>query len=126
VSPREVIRNGRVIVVDTVETGLTPKRAKVKWADRFAKVPLVWAARAAKAAHSPQAMVIIVLQRLTWRAKGAPFPFSNAALAPFGVSRETKRRTLAALEGAGLIKVDRTRTRSPIITVLPLLEEEPE
>ena len=43
---------------------------------------------------------------------------SNAALARYGVSRETKRRALAKLEAAGLIKVERRPGRATIVTLL--------
>jgi hypothetical protein len=111
-----VIRHGRKIAVETVETNVkpTPRRQ----AEPFAKVPLEWAVKAAKATRTPQALVWVLLLRLAWQAKDKPFPFSNAALARCGVNREAKRRTLAALEAAGLVKVERQHGRSPIVTLV--------
>ena len=49
--------------------------------------------------------------------KGGPAPLSSKSLKEFGVSREAKRHALAALEEAGLIKVERTDHGSPLVTV---------
>jgi len=49
------------------------------------------------------------------------FGLSNTALARYGVSRETKRRALAKLEAAGLIKVERRPGRATIVTLLNTL-----
>jgi DNA-binding FadR family transcriptional regulator len=71
----------------------------------------------AQAARSPRTVIMVMLMHLAWQAKGQPFPFTNEALKKYGVSRNVKRKVLAALEAEGLIKVERSRTRSPIVTV---------
>ncbi len=114
---RYVTRQGRRIAVETIETGVTPKRHR---ADSFAKMPLAWAAAAAKATKTPQAMVWVVLQYMAWKASGETFPLSNVILAKHGVSREVKRRALAALESAGLIVVERRHGRAPLVTVIDI------
>jgi hypothetical protein len=43
---------------------------------------------------------------------------SNAALVKYGVKREAKRRALASLEAAGMIKVERLPGRATIVTLL--------
>ena len=44
---------------------------------------------------------------------------SNKLAAEMGLGRETKRRALAALEAAGLVRVDRKRGRSPRVSFAP-------
>jgi hypothetical protein len=110
-------RQGQRFEVETLETGivLKPRRNQT---NSFAKVPLDWAGKAAKATRTPQAIILVVLLRKAWEAKGSPFPFTNAALVKYGVTREIKRRTLAALESAGLAKVERRHGRAPIVTLI--------
>jgi len=110
-----VIRQGKRIAVETVKSNTTPKRRR---ANLFAQVPLAWAAVAAKSTKTQRAMVWVLLQHMAWQNKGAAFPISNAALAKYGVSREVKRRDLATLEAAGLIRVERQHGRAPVVTLI--------
>jgi len=64
---------------------------------------------------------LIWLLHLAWKRKCTTFGLSNTALARYGVSRETKRRALAKLEAAGLIKVERRPGRATIVTLLNTL-----
>jgi DNA-binding transcriptional ArsR family regulator len=43
---------------------------------------------------------------------------SNIATLEFGLDRNAKYRTLAWLERAGLVRVERRRGRSPVVTLL--------
>src|SRR5262245_45858424 len=110
-----VIRQGERIVVETIKSGATFSRHR---ANSFAQVPLGWAAAAAKATKTPRAMVWVLLQHMAWQNNGLAFPISNAALARYGVSREVKRRALAALEASGLIRVERQHGRAPVVTLI--------
>ena len=49
---------------------------------------------------------------------------TTAFLARFGLTRNDKARGLAALEGAGLIRVERRFRSSPTVTPLPVSEED--
>jgi hypothetical protein len=111
-----VIRHGKRIEVETVDFGgLTPvKRKKV---EPFAKVPLKWAAAAAKAMRSPPALIMVELLYASWRAKSRTFPLANARLAKLGTSRNAKYRVLRDLERAGLISVGRAPRKALIITL---------
>jgi hypothetical protein len=108
-------RQGQRIVVETIKYGAKPNQGRAK---SFAQVPLGWAAAAAKATKTPKAMVWVLLQHLAWQNDRAPFPLSNALLAKHGVSREVKRRALAALESSGLIVVERRHGRAPVVTLV--------
>jgi hypothetical protein len=110
-----VLRQGRRIAVETLKTNTLPKRHRT---DLFAKVPLAWAAAAAKATKTPKAMVWVLLQHMAWQTKCVTFPLSNAVMAKYGVSREVKRRALAALESSGLILVERRHGRAPVVTLI--------
>ena len=94
-----VIRDGRRIEIETLETGIPTKR---KLTDPFVKVPLNWAAKAAKATKTPQAMVWIELLRLAWRAKSDTVALSNERLKNAGVGRHSKYRALRALAAVGI------------------------
>ena len=109
-----VIRQGQRIAVETVKSDAKPTRR----ANLFAQVPLDWAAAAAKATKTPRAMVWVLLQHMAWQNDRAAFPLSNAVLVKYGVSREIKRRALAALEAAGLIVVERRHGRAPVVTLI--------
>jgi hypothetical protein len=110
-----VIRQGERVAVETIKPDAKPIRQRT---DTFSKVPLGWAAAAAKATKTPRAMVWVLLQHLAWQNDRAAFPLSNAVLVKYGVSREIKRRALAALEAAGLIVVERRHGRAPIVTLI--------
>jgi hypothetical protein len=88
--------------------------------DAFVKVPLWWAAEAAKATRMPGFLVIIELLHRSWKAKSLTFPFPNGRLGKHGVSREIKRRKLRALEAAGLITVERRRGKTSQVTLVVL------
>ena len=47
-------------------------------------------------------------------------PLPNAWLKQHGVGREVKRRALRDLEAAGLITVERTDRKSPLVTLVML------
>jgi hypothetical protein len=111
-----VMRQGKLIEIVTIETVAAPR--KVQRQEPFAKVPLTWAASAAKATRTPKALVWVLLLHTAWRTRSATFPLSNVGLAENGVSREIKRRALAEMEAAGLIVVERRPGRAPRVTLV--------
>src|SRR6516164_4368816 len=66
-----VIRQGKYIAVETLKSDMHPKRNRT---NSFAKVPLGWAAAAAKATKTPRAMVWVLLQHVAWQTNSATFP----------------------------------------------------
>jgi hypothetical protein len=112
---RYIIRDGKRIAVEELETDVKPKKRKSK---SFGKVPLMWGSKAAKALKTPRALILALLMHSAWRAKGEPFTFSNVALKKYGVSRWVKGRALAILEAAGLIKVEHQPGQSPTVTII--------
>jgi hypothetical protein len=100
-----------------LEAAAPVKRKKV---EPFVKVPLWWIVAAAKATRSPATLVMIELLRASWKARSLTFPLPNSRLQRIGVNRETKRRVLRALEGVGLIRVNRLARKTPIVTLLSL------
>jgi hypothetical protein len=89
-----------------------------KKVEPFVKVPLWWIAQATKATGTRKALVCIELLHASWKAKSMTFPLPNGRLKRWNVSRETKRRVLADLEGAGLIAVARRHGKTPIVTLV--------
>jgi hypothetical protein len=86
----------------------------------FVKVPLWWAAEAAKATRMPGMLVLIELLHRSWKAKSLTFPLPNRDLGKHGVSREIKRKKLRDLEAAGLITVERRHGKTPRVTLVVL------
>jgi hypothetical protein len=113
-----VFRRGRKIDVETIDTGIGPSKTRRREADLFAKAPLQWMGTAAQATRCPQAFILIWLWHMAWWTRSTSFPLSNIALARYGISREVKRRTLVALEAAGLILVEWRKNQAPTVTLI--------
>jgi hypothetical protein len=86
----------------------------------FGKVPLWWAAEAAKATKTPKALVWVRLLHLSWKAKSLTFPLPNGKLESDGVSRFAKYRALRELEAAGLIVVERRHGKTVMVSIVCL------
>jgi hypothetical protein len=86
----------------------------------FVKVPLWWAAEAAKATKTPKALVCIRLLHMAWKANSHTFPLPNGKLEAEGVSRFAKYRALRELEAAGLITVERRHGKAPLVSLVCL------
>jgi hypothetical protein len=84
----------------------------------FAKMPLWFAKAAADATDTPKMLVIVETLHQRFKTGRNTFPLRGTRLKKWGVGRWTKYRTLSELEAAGLIKVDRQRGKTPIITLL--------
>ena len=95
------------------------RQSKVR-KDTFVKVPLWWIEQATRATRTPRAFVCIWLLHLSWRARSTTFPRPNDRLGKRGVDRQAKRRTLLALEAAGLITVERRHGKTPVVTLVVL------
>jgi hypothetical protein len=94
------------------------KRKGKKDGDPFVMVPLWWLERVTKAAHSPQQVFVgLWLLHLRWKAKSLRFPVPNGQLAKHGIDRRSKWSALANLAAAGLISVEQTPGKTPIVTL---------
>jgi hypothetical protein len=112
-----VLRHGRRIEVETLDTGPSKKIRRHRQ-DTFALVPLQWVVKAAAAASSPSTVVLVWLLYRSWQHGGAQFDVPNMALLDMGVSRKVKLRVLHELEETGLIKVEWRLKKSPIVTLI--------
>jgi hypothetical protein len=90
-----------------------------KKAERFAILPLAWAAKAAAATNCPKAMVWVWLVQQARKTRSDTVAVSNEALATYGVSRKVKTLALRQLEVAGLIAVERRCGKAPLVKLLP-------
>jgi hypothetical protein len=111
-----VIKNGQETAIEVPDLAVKPIKRRTKRIKPFAQVELEETANAAKAMGTPRALIFAMLKHLAWQSKGKPFPLTNAVLKKYGISREVKRKALVALEAKGLIRVERHRTRSPVVT----------
>jgi hypothetical protein len=85
---------------------------------QFVKFPRAWVDRLRTARYTSTYRVALHLLFRHWKSDGRPIQLSNVALAEAGVSRDQKWRALRELECLGLIRIERRRRRSPVITLL--------
>lgn len=95
-----------------------PPEKQKKKKDAFVKVPIHLAGHVACATREPRTFIWLWLLYLSWKAGSKTVSLSNAELRKWRISRPTKRRALDALEHAGLVKVERQRGRSVLVTLL--------
>jgi hypothetical protein len=90
---------------------------------RFAQISLQAAAEISEKLGNAGYALLAILAYEAFRAKGQTFELSNDLLTLAGISREIKRRTLARFEEAGVVRVERPKGRSPIVTLLVRLKQ---
>src|SRR5688572_11330446 len=103
----------------TLKVTQTDER-KVKPKDsRFLKGPIPWN-WLSKAARQPGRALHVAVSIWFWSGilKTKTFKFSVSKMSELGLDRYAGYRGLNALESAGLISVDGSRGRSPIVTIL--------
>jgi hypothetical protein len=108
---RVIVRHGRRIEVETVETRAVAER---RLRGHFIQVPLPWL-ELLQGASGPAYRLALYLSYLNWRAKGVPVTLSNSAARGIGLERRAKWRALRELERRGLLSVERHPSRSPIV-----------
>jgi hypothetical protein len=91
-----------------------------KQKEPFVKVPLWWAAAAAKATRTQKALVWVRLLHIAWKAKSLTFPLPNGNLEHDGINRFAKYRALRELEKAGLIVVERRHGKTLQVSIICL------
>jgi CRP-like cAMP-binding protein len=94
------------------EARAQPKRQR----QQFVMVPWWWVERLKAARLAATYRVALYLLFQHWKT-GKPVPASNAALKALGVPRRSKYRAIRELERLDLIRVERRRRRSPVVTV---------
>jgi hypothetical protein len=114
---RVVRAHGRDIGFEDVDLGAPARKTRGKTGG-FAQVPLDEAPDFAKATGTPGATVWVLLFYMAWKTRSQTFSLSNETLAQYGVSRWTKRRVLARLERAGLIKIQQRGHHAVTVTML--------
>src|SRR4029450_12069684 len=96
---RYVIRNGKRIEVETIETNIGPKRRS----RQFVYVPEDWLRKLSTMRGFSVRWLAVVLLWKSFRHYGRAFNCAN--LEDYGINRQLKRRGLAELERAGMILV---------------------
>jgi hypothetical protein len=84
----------------------------------FIKVPRVWSDRLQAARYASTYRIALYLLFQHWKTEGQAIRLSNVAAVRAGVSRGQKWRALRELERLGLIRVEQSGRRSPLITIL--------
>jgi hypothetical protein len=107
---RYVIRHGKRIEVETIETGTTPERRR----GRFVRVPERWLKKLSGMSLSTRWLAVVLLWK-SFQNYGRVFSCPN--LEDFGISRRQKRKGLVELERAGMILVHRARRKSPRVKI---------
>jgi hypothetical protein len=94
------------------------KAVKALMEESFAMVPRRWMVLLKESNRAAPFKVIWWLLYRRWQSRGGPIQLSNVGLQELGVSRNSKWRALAAIEAAGLIRVERRTRKSPLIHFL--------
>jgi HTH domain len=84
--------------------------------ERFVKLPLWWAAQAAKATRTPKSLVVAELLWASWDKQSTAFALPSGRLRRLGLSRTTVWRTLQQLKRAGLIVVELRGQKAPLVS----------
>jgi hypothetical protein len=97
-----------------------PARKKPKARGHFLKgpIPTHWLIKANRAGGSSLAVGNILWHLCGLRQGEQTILLTTVECKKWGVSRESKRRALEALESAGLIAVERRGSKNPLVTIL--------
>jgi hypothetical protein len=108
-----IIRHGKRIAIETLDTGITPPTRISK--PRFVKLPLLWIERLdkIKASGSTYRLAVHILRK-AWQRRASTVIIPNIPQ----VSRNGRRTGLRVLARVGLISVKLRSSKSPIVTVL--------
>lgn len=108
--------------VDSLRLGVVVTRSDTKRVvkDRFVKgpIPLPWIKAAARLKVARAMHVAVAIFYRSGLRKAETVKISPGFLAEFGVNRSTGYRALEALEGAGLVSVERRRGHAAVVTIL--------
>ena len=115
---RTVKAHGRLIEIETLDTGLKPSKHRARETELWVKVPLKLMERAGNKALTGRAVhVLILLLHMSFDAHSLTFACPNGLLYRCGINRKMKCLALGELETAGFIAVERQLKRSPIVTL---------
>ena len=117
---QDILGTSPGVMVDTEATARLKANRRHKRASLFVMgpMPFPWLTAAARC-HPRGVEVLLVIRMLSDIQGTAEVALSNGLLAEMGVTRETKRRALEALEDAGLVRVNRSPGRLPWVALVP-------
>src|SRR5438034_488995 len=102
----------------TIASRRSPKVARGK---RFLEGPIPWAWLMRAAELPGRALhTAVALWFLSGVTRSETVKLSGRPLTELGVDRHAKYRALAALEGAGLVRVTRSPGQNPVVKLLPV------
>jgi hypothetical protein len=97
-----------------------PQRPGSRLSGQFIKgpIPLPWLGKVLKLRGKGPLAVALAIRFESGRKNSLKVRLTNPLAAKFGVDRKVKYAALTALEGAGLIKVDRAPKKTPTVTII--------
>ena len=111
-----VVRHGKRIAVETLDTGVVPKSRK--HGDAFVLINHKDAVAGFSALGCPAALVWCALIYQAWKEKSDTIRVPTALLRSWGVSRSVWHRALARLHRRGLIEVEFKTGSAAKVTLL--------
>jgi hypothetical protein len=123
----EEIQIEKLKITEVISTKVTPTQPifspsrppKHKRGERFLKGPIPWTWLATAARQPGKSLhLAIAIWFMAGLTRSKDVKISNLLLRALGVKRSSRQRSLAALEQAGLIAIQHSTGKSPIITIL--------
>jgi hypothetical protein len=117
-----IVRDGKRIAVETIETAAAPRRSKGKRPKPFVISDVQQLLAAANAVANLGGRALLVWHYILYETRlrnTDTVSLSNVKLAEWGVTRHLKYKALDRLATAGLISIERVgKRRSPRVTLL--------
>jgi hypothetical protein len=110
-----VMRHGKKIYIETLDTGIRPKPKRQR--REFIMITRVQSKLLDATHNRASEKIFRHLLFLAFKTHGAPIQLSNTSLLSMGISRLVKYRVLRELETLGLIQVHWRPRKSPKITI---------
>jgi len=111
------LKNLRMPADEAERLAMVPRKIQ-KRRQQFAILPMMWWEKL-EGASGQTCRVAWYLLYQNWKNGSGPIKLANEMLERSGISHDAKTKALRELERRGLIRVDRRRCKSPIVTVLP-------
>jgi hypothetical protein len=95
-----------------------PLKKRPRKREQFVQAPIETAGQVAMIMNEPRTFIWLWILYLVWKTGSRTVTLSNVEFRKWGIARSTKRRALAAYEQEGFLKVERSRGRSVVVTLL--------
>jgi hypothetical protein len=114
-----VVRQGKRIEVETIETAVPAPRKRARTGETFARIPHRRGLELYGRIHGAAWIILLELDRLIFKSFGRnPVRLANHNLEAIGVSRNAKLKALRELQDAGVITVNQQGREAAMVTHL--------